>query len=62
MKLAVEIGQALPDDKRVRALLVLLELDDLLLHCGNVLLPDVYVGPQIGMNPIPLWGLPDLEY
>jgi hypothetical protein len=22
----------------------------------------VYVGPQIGMNPIPLWGLPDLEY
>jgi hypothetical protein len=21
-----------------------------------------YVGPQIGMNPIPLWGLPDLEY
>jgi hypothetical protein len=23
---------------------------------------DVYVGPQIGMNPIPLWGLPDLEY
>ena len=23
---------------------------------------DVYVGPQIGMNPIALWGLPDLEY
>ncbi len=23
---------------------------------------DLYVGPQIGMNPIPLWGLPDLEY
>ncbi len=22
----------------------------------------VNVGPQIGMNPIPLWGLPDLEY
>ncbi len=22
----------------------------------------IYVGPQIGMNPIPLWGLPDLEY
>ncbi len=21
-----------------------------------------YVGPQIGMNPIALWGLPDLEY
>jgi hypothetical protein len=23
---------------------------------------DIYVGPQIGMNPIALWGLPDLEY
>jgi hypothetical protein len=23
---------------------------------------NVYVGPQIGMNPIALWGLPDLEY
>jgi hypothetical protein len=22
----------------------------------------IYVGPQIGMNPIALWGLPDLEY
>jgi hypothetical protein len=22
----------------------------------------LYVGPQIGMNPIALWGLPDLEY
>ncbi len=22
----------------------------------------VCVGPQIGMNPIPLWGLPNLEY
>jgi hypothetical protein len=21
-----------------------------------------YVGPQIGMNPISVWGLPDLEY
>ena len=23
---------------------------------------DVYVGPQIGMSPILVWGLPDLEY
>ncbi len=23
---------------------------------------DEYVGPQIGMNPIALWGLPNLEY
>jgi len=23
---------------------------------------DASVGPQIGMNPIPLLGLPDLEY
>ncbi len=23
---------------------------------------NIYVGPQIGMNPIALWGLPDLEY
>jgi hypothetical protein len=23
---------------------------------------DIYVGPQIGMNPISVWGLPDLEY
>jgi hypothetical protein len=22
----------------------------------------VSVGPQIGMNPISVWGLPDLEY
>ena len=22
----------------------------------------LYVGPQIGMNPISVWGLPDLEY
>jgi hypothetical protein len=29
LKLAVEVGGALPDDKRVRALLVLLELDNL---------------------------------
>jgi hypothetical protein len=26
---------------------------------GNL---SAYVGPQIGMNPIALWGLPDLEY
>ena len=43
LKLAVEVGRALPNDKCVRALLVLLELDDLLLYRGNVLLPDVYV-------------------
>jgi hypothetical protein len=24
--------------------------------------PREYVGPQIGMNPILVWGLPDLEY
>jgi hypothetical protein len=23
---------------------------------------EIYVGPQIGMNPISVWGLPDLEY
>jgi hypothetical protein len=23
---------------------------------------NVYVGPQIGMNPISVWGLPNLEY
>jgi hypothetical protein len=23
---------------------------------------DTYVGPQIGMSPILVWGLPDLEY
>ena len=43
LELAVEIGRALPDDERVRALLVLLQLDDLLLCRGNVLLPDVNV-------------------
>ena len=43
LELAVEVGRALPDDECVRVLLVLLELDDLLLYSGNVLLPDVYI-------------------
>ena len=37
------VGQALPNNKRVRVLLVLLKLNDLLLYRGNVLLPEVYV-------------------
>jgi len=32
------------------------------LELGHSLPSDVYVGPQIGMNPILVWGLPDLEY
>ena len=56
LELAVEVGQALPDDKRVRVLLVLLELDDLLLYRGNILLPCVYVsGIDIGLPSLCLW-------
>jgi len=29
---------------------------DMMTACG------MYVGPQIGMNPILVWGLPDMEY
>ncbi len=28
----------------------------------NYLGGGIYVGPQIGMSPILVWGLPDLEY
>ena len=42
LELAVEVRRALPDDKRVRVLLVLLMLDDLLLYHRNILLPDVH--------------------
>ncbi len=28
----------------------------------EVPIDNIYVGPQIGMNPILVWGLPDLEY
>ena len=39
--------------------------DDALGRDDDVLWNDdsaAYVGPQIGMNPIARWGLPDLEY
>jgi hypothetical protein len=56
LELAVKIGRALPDDERMRALLVLLELDDLLLYRGNVLLPDIYF-PTVdsGLPSLCLW-------
>jgi len=56
LKLAVKIGRALSDDKREHLLLVLLELNDLLLYRGNVLLPDVYIsGIDIGLPSLCLW-------
>ena len=37
-------------------LIVLLELDDLLLYCGDVLLPDVYIpGVDSGFPSLCLW-------
>ena len=56
LELAVKVGRALPDDKRVCALLVLLELDDLLLYRRNVLLPDVHFsGIDNGLPSFCLW-------
>ncbi len=51
----------------------LIGLCDKITHLNGVVNPEginnlddelgsVCVGPQIGMNPIALWGLPDLEY
>jgi hypothetical protein len=58
VELAVEIGQVLPDDERIRAFLVLLELDDLLLYRGNVLLPDVYLLVLTAVSPAFAFGYP----
>ena len=56
VELAVEVRRALPDDERVRALLVLLELDDLLLYRRNVLLSDVHFsGIDSGLPSFFLW-------
>ncbi len=57
VELAVEVRRALPEDERVRALLVLLELDDLLLYDRrNVLLPDVHFsGIDSGLPSFCLW-------
>ena len=51
LELAVKVGRALPD-----ALLLLLELDDLLLYCRNILLPDVHVsGINNGLPSFCFW-------
>ncbi len=42
MQLGFQIKQALPNDKCVHALLVLLKLEDLFLGHGDVLLPDIH--------------------
>ena len=42
MQLGFQIEQALPNDKCVHALLVLLKLEDLFLGHGDILLPDIH--------------------
>ena len=53
-------GQTLPDDERVCALLVLLELDDLLLNHGDVLLAEEYL-PDINSSCFSLYGWVTIE-
>jgi hypothetical protein len=43
LELALQVRQELPNDKRVLALLVLLELEYLLLGGSDVLLPEVHL-------------------
>jgi hypothetical protein len=54
LELALQIGQALPNDKRVCALLVLLELEYLLLGGSDVLLPEIHLF-NIGITHSSCW-------
>jgi hypothetical protein len=62
LELALEVGQALPNDERIHALLVILELEYLLLGSSDVLLPEVHLsGIDITCSRCWRWVFPDCQ-